>query len=84
MGYVLPIPQYQYMDYRERVFNEMSSGYSYIDPAAKVTFDKILQNRSEPEMSLEERRKKRENEHEAFRVHLAQISGKGIEIDKLA
>lgn len=84
MGYVLPIPQYQYNDYRERVLNEASIGYSYIDPASKVTFDKVLRDRSEPQMTLEERRKKRQSEHEAFRFHTAKISGKGFEIDKLA
>jgi hypothetical protein len=83
MGYVLPIPQYQYNQYRERVLNESSGSDSSIDPTAKVSFDKILRDRAEPQMSLEERRKKRESEHEAFRVHLAQISGKGFEIDQL-
>ncbi|MGG3449569.1 hypothetical protein [Domibacillus aminovorans] len=84
MGYVLPIPQYQYSHYRERVLNESSRGDTYIGPAAKVSFDKILRDRAEPQMSVEERRKKRQHEHEAFRVHLAQISRKGFEIDKLA
>lgn len=84
MGYIMPIPQYQYNDYRERVLNETSMGYSSVDPAEKVTFDKVLRDRSEPQMSLEEQRKKRQNEHEAFRVHMAQISGKGFEIDKFA
>ncbi|OMP67075.1 hypothetical protein [Domibacillus epiphyticus] len=83
MSYILPIPQYQYIGYRERVFNEADDGYSNVDSTSKVTFDKVLQERTEPEMSSEERRKKRENEHEAFRVHLAQISGKGFEIDEL-
>ncbi|OES43909.1 hypothetical protein [Domibacillus iocasae] len=84
MGYIMPIPQYQYNDYRERVLNETSMGYSSVNSAEKVTFDKVLRDRSEPQMSLEEQRKKRQNEHEAFRVHMAQISGKGFEIDKLA
>lgn len=84
MGYILPITQYQYNDYRERVFNETSTGFSPVDPASKVTFDKVLRNDSEPQMNLEEQRKKRQSEHEAFRVHMAQLSGKGFEIDKLA
>ncbi|WP_046175360.1 hypothetical protein [Domibacillus indicus] len=84
MSYILPIPQYQYVDYRERVINETSTGYSSIDPAAKVTFDKVLRDGSEPQMSLEERRKKRQSEHEAFRVHMAQLSGRGFEIDRFA
>lgn len=82
MGYVLPIPQYQYNHYRERVLNESSRGHSYIDPVAKVSFDKILRDRTEPQMSIEEERKKRQDEHEAFRVHVAQISRKGFEIDQ--
>lgn len=57
MGYIMPIPQYQYNDYRERVLNETSMGYSSVDPAEKVTFDKVLRDRSEPQMSLEEQRK---------------------------
>ena len=84
MSYILPITQYQYNDYRERVFNETSTGFSSVDPASKVTFDKVLRDGSEPQMSLEEHRKKRQDEHEAFRIHIAQISGKGFEIDQLA
>ncbi len=84
MSYVLPIPQYQYNQYRERVLNESSKGGSSIDSVAKVSFDKILHDWDEPQMNVEERMKKRQHEQEAFRVHLAQISGKGFEIDQLA
>lgn len=86
MGYILPIPQFQYNDYRERVLNEATVGYAPIDPTSKVTFEKVLQDRTEPQVQLstEEIRRKRQSEHEAFRVHMAQISGRGIEIDRLA
>lgn len=84
MSYILPIPQFQYNDYRERVINETSDGYSYADAVSKVSFDKILQDRPEPQMTSEEQRRKRESEHEAFRVHMAQMSGRGVEINKLA
>ncbi|WP_050182197.1 hypothetical protein [Domibacillus robiginosus] len=86
MSYILPIPQFQYNDYRERVLNETTAGYAPIDPASKVTFEKVMRDRSEPEtqLSIEEQRKKRQSEHEAFRVHMAQISGRGVTIDHLA
>lgn len=84
MSYVLPIPQYQYSQYRERVLNESNKGSSYIESVAKVSFNKILRDQDEPQMSVEERMKKRQHEHEAFRIHLAQISRKGFQIDQLA
>lgn len=84
MSYILPIPQFQYNDYRERVLNEATAGRTPIDPASKVTFEKVLRDQSDPQMNMEEQRRKRQSEHEAFRVHMAQVSGKGFEIDQLA
>lgn len=83
MSYILPIPQFQYNDYRERVLNETNVGRTPIDPTSKVTFEKVLRDHSDPQMNMEEQRRKRQSEHEAFRVHMAQISGKGFEIDQL-
>jgi len=84
MSYILPIPQFQYNDYRERVLNETTVGRTPIDPTSKVTFEKVLRDQSDPQMNMEEQRRKRQSEHEAFRVHMAQVSGKGFEIDQLA
>ncbi len=83
MSYLLPIPHYQYRDYRERVFNETSTSAASVEQVEKVTFEKVIRDQADPQISAEERRKKRQREHEAFRVHLAQISGKGFEIDQL-
>lgn len=84
MSYILPIPQFQYNDYRERVLNETTVGRTPVDPTSKVTFEKVLRDQSDPQMNMEEQRRKRQSEHEAFRVHMAQVSGKGFEIDQLA
>lgn len=83
MSYILPIPQFQYSDYRERVLNETTVGRTPIDPTSKVTFEKVLRDQPDPQMNMEEQRRKRQSEHEAFRVHMAQVSGKGLEIDQL-
>lgn len=83
MGYVLPIPQYQYNDYKERVIQSTKSRYAYVDAVQPITLD-AQAGRSEVDESREERLAKRRREHEAFQVHLAKISGKGVQLDELA
>lgn len=83
MGYVLPIPQYQYNDYKERVIQGTKSRYAYVDAVQPVALD-AQASRSEMDESREERLAKRRREQEAFHVHLAKISGKGVQLDELA
>ncbi|KAB7705017.1 hypothetical protein F9802_15775 [Bacillus aerolatus] len=85
MGYILPIPQYQYSQYRERVVNELGDSYSSIDPVERVSFKKILDNSSDASMASNDRTRaqlSKKKEYEAFQAHLAKISGKGIQINK--
>lgn len=85
MSYILPIPNYQYSDYRERVLNETKARDRYVDPAEKPTFDQLLNVQNDSSSGLEERREKRHQaDYEAFRIQLAKTSGKGVQIDQWA
>lgn len=87
MGYILPISQYQYNQYQERVVNHTGDSYSSIDPVERVSFKKILDNTSDASMAGDDRteaRLSKKKEYEAFQVHAAKISGKGIQINTLA
>lgn len=87
MGYILPIQQYQYNQYQERVVNHVGDSYSSIDPVERVSFSKILDNSSDAAMASDDRteaRLSKKKEYEAFQVHMAKISGKGVQIDKFA
>ncbi|KZR59126.1 hypothetical protein [Pseudobacillus badius] len=87
MGYILPIPHYQYSQYRERVVNHAGDRYSSIEPVERVSFSKILDNSSDASMAADDRteaRLSKKKEYEAFQLHAAKVSGKGIFVNKLA
>ncbi|MBM7647516.1 hypothetical protein JOC78_000437 [Bacillus ectoiniformans] len=86
MGYILPIPHFQYRQYRERVDNESSESYSSVDAVERVSFKKVLDDNFDSSVQGENPSRSensRQREHDAFQVHLAKISGKGIQFNEI-
>ncbi|MGM7636158.1 hypothetical protein [Bacillus sp. Hm123] len=83
MGYILPIPNYQYQQYRERVVKAHEVNYSFIDPVQKSVFQKALEERENPSHNANPNEAKRKN-YNPFEAQLAKISGKGMQLNKLA
>ncbi|OZI13042.1 hypothetical protein CEW92_03400 [Bacillaceae bacterium SAS-127] len=83
MGYILPIPNYQYQQYRERVVKAHEVNYSFIDPVQKSVFQKALDERANPNHNANPNAAKRKS-YDPFEAQLAKISGKGMQLNKLA
>ncbi|WP_100403297.1 hypothetical protein [Bacillus sp. FJAT-42315] len=84
MGYILPIPNYQYQQYRERVVKAHEVNYSFIDPVQKAAFQKELDERENvPSHNANPNAAKRKS-YNPFEAQLAKISGKGMQLNKLA
>jgi hypothetical protein len=86
LGYILPIPHFQYTHYRERVANENAGRSFGVEPVESSSFKKILDNNFAPNEQSEEPEEmgfSRQKQQEAFQAHLAKISGKGLLINKL-
>ncbi|WP_203362016.1 hypothetical protein [Bacillus sp. REN10] len=84
MSYILPIPNYQYQQYRERVVKAHEAGYAVIDPVQKVAFQKALDSGVHwPDAKASPNAAKRES-YDRFEAQLAKISGKGMKLNKLA
>ncbi|PAQ14360.1 hypothetical protein CD798_10845 [Bacillaceae bacterium SAOS 7] len=83
MGYILPIPNHQYQQYRERVVKAHEGSYSFIDPVQKAAFQKELDERANPNHNANPNVAKRKS-YNLFEAQLAKISGKGMQLNKLA
>ncbi|WP_338753602.1 hypothetical protein [Bacillus sp. FJAT-52991] len=84
MGYILPIPNHQYQQYRERVVKAHEVGYSFIDPVQKVAFQKVLDERSHLSDAHSSPNAAKRKPYDPFQAQLAKISGKGMQLNKLA
>ncbi|MFK2825787.1 hypothetical protein QYG89_08905 [Bacillus sp. B190/17] len=85
MGYILPITHYQYSQYQERIVNSAGNRYSLIGSVERISFKKANDGYPDPYTASDHRtgaRLSKKKEHEAFQVHLAKISGKGVHINK--
>ncbi|KKB38088.1 hypothetical protein QY97_03463 [Bacillus thermotolerans] len=87
MGYILPVPQYQYIQYRERVTNDTGRRYSQVSPIEKADFKEALDQQRyaasiTPEKQTSPRRLPKKKQHELFHKHLAKFSGKGERLDQ--
>lgn len=77
MGYILPIPHYQYQDYQGRVAAASYSNYARIASAREVSFDSVLR-----EKTADKNRQKHTQSGRTFRAQLAQASMEGTLFDE--
>ncbi|WP_100330612.1 hypothetical protein [Bacillus xiapuensis] len=82
MGYILPVPHYQYQQYQGRMISERRENYASIDQVERLHFRQALESQEQEARNPKAKQLSSQQQHEAFQMYAASIIGKGMQVDQ--